>query len=185
MLTLKGADRAFICDHIWSRDAPWSQIQGVKRAQPPANGAASEYGDRRAVRNAPVSTQTLSLKLAVPTDGGTDRRRHPRVRLSYLLRLFRPGDSAGIETQTEDLSCDGFDCILDQPILPHERIECELLIPGEWAGDPRQSDLVLRCRAEVVRVVPDPVRPMFRAACRIEGYTVNRNIAGRTAAPVH
>jgi hypothetical protein len=119
----------------------------------------------------------------MPTEGGTDRRRHPRVRLSYLLRLFRPGHSAGIETQTEDLSCDGFYCISEHPILPKERIECELLIPGEQADDPWQSDLVLRCRAEVVRVVPDPAGPTFGVACRLEGYTVNRNIAGRMSAP--
>src|ERR1700683_3223962 len=121
----------------------------------------------------------------MPMDGGTDRRRHPRVRLCYLLRLFRPGHSAGIVTQTEDLSCDGFYCISEQLVLPHERIECELLIPGESVGDPWDSDLVLRCRVEVVRVVPDPLAPSFGVACRVEGYTINRNIAGRNGVPVH
>jgi hypothetical protein len=120
----------------------------------------------------------------MPAHGGTDRRRHPRVRLSYLLRLFRSGHSAGIETQTEDLSCDGFYCISDRPILPNERIECELLIPGERAGDPWDSDLVLRCRAEVVRVVSDPRDPTFGVACRLEGYTLNRRIASRPADPL-
>jgi len=114
----------------------------------------------------------------MPTDGRTNRRRYPRVRLSYLLRLFRPGQSAGIETQTEDLSCEGFYCISEHHILAHERIECELLIPGEQAGDPWESDLVLRCREQVVRVVPDPLELTFGVACRLEGYTVNRNIVG-------
>jgi hypothetical protein len=110
---------------------------------------------------------------AMQAEGGPNRRRHPRVRLSYLLRLFRPGHSTGIETKTEDLSCDGFYCISDHPVQLREKIECELLIPGEQVGDPWESDLVLRCRAEVVRLVPDPLVPKFGVACRLEGYTVN------------
>ena len=130
-----------------------------------------------------VSTQSLSHRNELPTLAA-DRRRHPRVRLSYLLRLFQHGHSAGIETQTEDLSCGGFYCILDHPVLPNEKIECELLIPGELPGDPWDSDLVLRCRAEVVRVDPDPLASTFGVACRLEAYTVNRNMAGRTTIPV-
>jgi hypothetical protein len=65
---------------------------------------------------------------------------------------------------TEDVSCDGFYCILDRPILHHERIECELLIPG----DPWASDLVLSYRAEVVRITKDPLEPRFGVACRLE-----------------
>src|SRR5579862_348276 len=121
--------------------------------------------------------QSLSLDRAKLADGGTDRRRHPRLRLSYVLRLFRPEHSARIETQTEDLSSDGFYCISTQAILPHEMVECELLIPAEPAGDARESDLVLRCRAQVVRVVPDPLARTFGVACRLEAYTFNRNIA--------
>src|ERR1700722_14758943 len=98
-----------------------------------------------------MSTQTLLLKPAALME----RRRHPRLRLSYLLRLFRPGYAAGIEPTTEDLSCDGFYCISDHPVAPHEMSECELLIPSDQTGDAWESDLVLRCRAEVVRVVPD------------------------------
>ena len=119
-----------------------------------------------------VSPESLTNP-ATQAEGGPDRRRHPRLRLSYLLRLFRPGHSAGIETKTEDLSCDGFYCISDHPVLPHEKIECELLIPGPQVGDPWESDLVLRCRAEVVRLVPDALASRFGVACRLEGYTVN------------
>lgn len=131
-----------------------------------------------------MPAHTLSLNTAMPTHSRADRRRHPRVRLCYLLRLFRAGHSVGIKTQTEDLSCDGFYCISDRPILPNERIECELLIPGgERPGDPWDSDLVLRCRAEVVRVVSDPPDSTFGVACRLEGYTLNRKSASRPADP--
>jgi hypothetical protein len=119
-----------------------------------------------------VAAQNLVLQPAVPAEAGPERRRHPRLRLSYLLRLFRPGQPVAIEIKTEDLSCDGFYCISDRPVLLHERIECELLIPGE----PRESDLVLCCRAEVVRVTEDPLELRFGVACRFEAYTVNRNI---------
>jgi hypothetical protein len=54
-------------------------------------------------------------------------------------------------------------------------MECELLIPGEQASDPTGADLVLRGRAEVVRVVPDELEPRFGVACRLEGYTVDRH----------
>lgn len=120
---------------------------------------------------AAVSAQSLLRQLEAPPEAGPERRRHPRLRLSYFLRLFRPGQTVGIETKTEDLSCDGFYCISDRPLLCHERIECELLIPGE----PGESELVLRCRAEVVRVTKDPLEPRFGVACRLEAYTLNRN----------
>ncbi len=113
--------------------------------------------------------------LALPAEDGQDRRRHPRLRLSYFLRLFRPGYSEGIETKTEDLSCDGFYCISDRPVLPDEVIECELRIPGEQASDSTGADLVLRGRAQVVRVVPDELEPRFGVACRLEGYTVDQH----------
>ena|ERR1700733_11522123 len=109
----------------------------------------------------------------MPPEDGQDRRRHPRLPLSYLLRLFRPGYSEGIETKTEDLSCDGFYCISDHPVLPNERIECELRIPGEYVSHSKESDLVLRCQAEVVRVVPDELAPRYGVACRLEGYTLD------------
>ena len=126
-----------------------------------------------------MSTQSLSFNPASPTESAPDRRRHPRLRLSYLLRLFRPGDSAGIETTTEDLSCDGFYYSSVDPVLPGERIECELLIPGEQLSEPSKPDLVLRCWAEVVRVVPDQLARRFGVACRFENYAVNPHIAGR------
>jgi hypothetical protein len=116
-----------------------------------------------------VSAQTRLRQLAVPPEAVPDRRRHPRLRLAYFLRLFRSGQPVVIETKTEDLSCDGFYCISDRAIPLHEKIDCELLIPGE----PRETDLVLRCRAEVVRVTTDPVAPRFGVACRLEAYTVN------------
>src|SRR5579871_1053031 len=128
-----------------------------------------------------MSTQTLIIK----SNAVTERRRHPRLRLSYLLRLFRPGNTAGIETTTQDLSCGGFYCISDHPVQPHEQIECELLIPSEQLGESSEPDLVLRCRAEVVRVVEDRLAPRFGVACRLEDYTINRNPAGRNLAVCH
>lgn len=116
--------------------------------------------------------QNLVLQATVPAEAGQERRRRPRLPLSYLLRLFRPGQPVGIEIKTEDLSCDGFYCMSDRPVPLHERIECELLIPGEAA----ESDLVLRCRAEVVRVTKNPFEQKFGVACRLEAYAVNRSI---------
>jgi hypothetical protein len=53
-------------------------------------------------------------------------------------------------------------------------LDCEVVIPGQDRGISSKDSLVLRCRAEVVRVVADGLKPGYGLACRLKDYTVSR-----------
>ena len=113
--------------------------------------------------------------LAIVVKGDVpDRRRRSRLRLTYPLRLYRPGEVSRIETKTQDISCEGFFCITDRVFSPSEFLECELVIPSAELGQPLERDMILRCRAEVVRVVQQGGETAFGVACRLADYTIGR-----------
>lgn len=113
-----------------------------------------------------MSPTTLTAK-------GRDRRRRPRLMLAYPLRLFRMGNGSRVETKTENISCDGFFCTTKSFLSPREKLECELiLISGN--GQPLDDAIILRCRAEVVRVVRQNEDSTFGVGCRVVDYTVER-----------
>ncbi len=109
-----------------------------------------------------------------------DRRRRPRLRLSCFLRLFRLGGTA-VVARTEDISCQGFYFTSEHPFELNERLECELIVQGEETGYPPEIDVVLRGKVEVVRIVPKGPRQGFGIACRLEDYTVDREIPANSA----
>lgn len=111
-----------------------------------------------------------------------DRRRRRRLRLAYPLRLYRSGEASRTETKTEDISCEGFFCVTDRRFSPFETLECELLIPVEEPGEPAERDIVLRCQAEVVRVVQQVDKAAFGIACRLSDYTIGSQLFERDAA---
>jgi len=106
----------------------------------------------------------------------SDRRRRPRLRLTYPLRLHRPGEASRIETRTEDISCEGFFCVTDRLFSLREFLECELVILSAELRQPLEPDMVLRCRAEVVRVVPRAGDTAFGVAFRLADYTIGQQI---------
>jgi PilZ domain len=123
----------------------------------------------------------LMLLPKVTVGDTPDRRRRPRVRLAYPVRLIQPGLDVRVETKTEDLSCEGFFCISERVFSPHETLECELVIPGGKPSQPApERDMVLRCRAEVVRVEPQSRSGAFGVACRFADYTIEGSQSGRT-----
>ena len=109
-----------------------------------------------------------------------DRRRRPRLRLSCFLRLFRLGGTP-VAARTEDISCQGFYFTSEHPFELNERLECELIVQGEETGYRLEIDVVLRGKAEVVRIVPKGPRQGFGVACRLEDYTVDREIPSNCA----
>jgi hypothetical protein len=121
----------------------------------------------------------LMLLPSVVGGDAPDRRRRPRLRLAYPLRLRQLGEEVRVETKTEDLSCEGFFCISERVFSPHQTLECELVIPSDTGGQPVEHDLVLRFRAEVVRVVPQGPEGAFGVACRFAYYTIARQIVAR------
>jgi hypothetical protein len=104
-----------------------------------------------------------------------DRRCRPRLRLALPVVLFRPEDGTTIETKTENLTCDSFYCVSDQPLSLNEELQCELLIAGDGLSSVPEDDLYLRCQVRVVRVVPKGSKRGFGVACRLEDYTISRS----------
>jgi hypothetical protein len=108
-------------------------------------------------------------------ESGLDRRSHPRLRLALPVVLFRPGGADRIETTTEDVSCDSLSFVSDHPFSPDDRLECELLIPGDALSSVPEDDLHLRCGVRVVRAVTKGPQLGFGVACRLEDYTISRS----------
>jgi hypothetical protein len=109
----------------------------------------------------------------VSTGDALDRRRRPRFRLAYPVRLRQPGEIVGVETKTEDLSCEGFFCLSERLFSSYQTLECELIIAGDLLGQPIEHVMVIHCRAEVVRVVPRGRGAAFGVACRFADYTID------------
>jgi hypothetical protein len=127
-----------------------------------------------------ISWSFLMLMPKVMTGDAPDRRRRPRLRLAYPVRLRQPGEELRVETKTEDLSCEGFFCISEHVFAPHDTLECELVIRGDDPGPVVvEQNLVLRCRAEVVRVVPRGPSGTFGVACRFADYKIGRQSVDR------
>jgi hypothetical protein len=53
-------------------------------------------------------------------------------------------------------------------------LECEVVIPAQDLGVSAEDSLILHCRAEVIRVVADGLKPGYGLACRLKSYTVSR-----------
>jgi len=110
----------------------------------------------------------------VLTGDPPDRRRRPRLRLAYRVRLRRPGDTSPMETKTQNVSCEGFFCTIEGAFSPGESLDCELVISNQELGRSAELAMVLRCRAEVVRVAPQPGTRSVGLACRLADYTIGR-----------
>lgn len=78
-----------------------------------------------------------------------------------------------IETRTEDLSCEGFFCISERMFPLRQTLQCEIVIVGDKPGQPVEQEMILRCRAEVVRVAPRGLGAKFGVACRFMDYKVD------------
>jgi len=107
----------------------------------------------------------------IVTGEALERRRRPRLTLAYPVRLFRVGSRSRIETKTENVSCEGFLCITESFFSPREKLDCELVLTTA-SGRTADEAIILRCRAEVVRVERHNENFTFGVACRVSDYTV-------------
>jgi hypothetical protein len=99
-----------------------------------------------------------------------ERRKRLRLPLHWDVYLVVPGADCRERTVTQDLSLDGFYCIVNEALTAGERIECEIVIPAHLPD--RNVALSLRCRARVVRVEQVDDEDRYGLACRIEDYHV-------------
>lgn len=101
-----------------------------------------------------------------------DRRRRKRLRLACRVLLYRDMEPFGTEATIIDISCEGFFCVTDRVFHCGEKLECNLVIPGDNQGS-RPDEIFLRCRADIVRVVPR-TSTSLGIACKLADYTVAR-----------
>jgi PilZ domain len=111
------------------------------------------------------------------TPDAPDRRRRPRLKLAYPLRLRHTGTGSWIKAITEDISCEGFFCITEPVFSPREKLHCALLIPSDGDGQPDEETIILRCQAEIVRVVRRGNTSFFGIGCRLWDYEIEREVA--------
>ncbi len=102
-----------------------------------------------------------------------DRRNRPRVALHWPVRLFRQFEGPSVESTTENLSSEGLYCIISEPFKPGERLQCEIVIPGESLGS-SESSIRLQCHVTVRRV--EPLDRGFGLGCHIEDYTLGTGL---------
>ena len=126
----------------------------------------------------------LEYSMGVPKVGGAgERRRRPRFHLACGLRVDLPGDVL-LQTRTEDVSAESFFFFTDSALALGQIIECDLAIPRHRPRSAQEfhdifspdSNIVLRCRAEVVRISPQPDHVRFGVACRLRDYTVGARL---------
>src|ERR1019366_7913389 len=103
----------------------------------------------------PVAGKVLSVLQAVPRTSMTgesytdaelfdrtgrlasaERRRNFRAPLHWTVYLAYGGSGPPIRTTTRDINKDGFYCLLDQPVTPGQRIECNIVVPMHRSQDP-------------------------------------------------
>ena len=106
---------------------------------------------------------------------GTERRRRPRTKVHWPVRFLRANAEA-IDGVTQDLSSNGFYCLLRSAFARDELVECALKVP---AHDPQSTGRTLRldCTVRIVRAEPAS-EGLFGIACRIEAYRLAPGGAG-------
>ena len=98
-----------------------------------------------------------------------NRRKRRRVPVHWPVRLFRQPGKPPVETTTENLSSEGLYCITKEAFKPGERLQCEIIIPGESLG-PSEPFLRLQCHVTVRRV--EHLQRGFGLGCHIEDYAL-------------
>jgi hypothetical protein len=102
-----------------------------------------------------------------------ERRRNLRVPLHWTVLLAHGRAAQPSRSKTQDLSKGGFYCLLDEPLTPGERIECDIVVPTHAAE--RWGDaLSLRCHVQVLRVDKVENGGGYGIACQIQDYFVVR-----------
>jgi len=98
-----------------------------------------------------------------------DRRKRKRVAVHWPVRLFPPAGKPSVDSTTENLSSEGLYCISGEPFQTGERLQCEIVIPGERLGF-SEPYMRLQCHVTVKRV--EHLRHGFGLGCYIEDYSL-------------
>lgn len=99
-----------------------------------------------------------------------ERRKHARLTLRIPLLLFCAASDSPVQSETVNISSDGFYCTTREPFAPGDRLRCLLPIPAP--PDTAESELYIDAEVEVMRVRIDNKTPGFGLGCRIADYRV-------------
>ena len=97
-----------------------------------------------------------------------DRRKFPRVKLHLPVRLYSSEDALPTETETVDISRDGFYCVTDRPFEPGARLRCVLVLPN--AGLDGSGHVRLEGTVEVIRISVGSGARDFGLGCCLRDY---------------
>jgi hypothetical protein len=101
-----------------------------------------------------------------------ERRTRTRLRLRLPVFFLRSEDDGPLQTETVDISNNGFYCITPHPFAPGERLACVIGIPVRSGPTLECKDqLCLQAEVEVVRIVVTNDNG-FGVGCRISDYRV-------------
>ena len=98
----------------------------------------------------------------------SERRRFPRVKLRLPVRLVPSNDVLPMETETVDISRDGFYCMTDEPFEPGARLHFVLLLPE--ARPAGASQVRLEGIVEVIRISVERAGRGFGIGCCLREY---------------
>jgi hypothetical protein len=103
-----------------------------------------------------------------------ERRKYRRFAFRWRIRI-----SGTIDSTTENLNSRGFYCILEEPLVEGDVVECELTIPSE--GPTAFGGFgSLVCQAEVLRIEDRAPELGFGIAFRILDFTITKTL-GRSS----
>ena len=101
-----------------------------------------------------------------------EHRSRPRTNLHAPLFLLPGGTSVLTETQTENVSMNGFFCYTDQLFPPGERLRFLLKLSPSGGETNVGKSVYLDGVAEVVHVKVGSLSRRFGLGCRVDGYRV-------------
>ena len=100
-----------------------------------------------------------------------ERRRRLRVRVHWTISFFKQGTSDAVTTVTQNLSSDGFYCLVNTVFVPGEILACTLILPTYYPYERNQVRAV-QCRVRVIRVEVLAAGNVYGVGCCIEDYSV-------------
>jgi len=101
--------------------------------------------------------------------GQADRRNRIRTQVHCPVRFLRSGTMEPLETTTQNLSSDGFYCLIKSPFVADESVACTLSLPAHQPHSTEQM-LLLECKVRIIRVEVLDGDGLYGIGCRIEDY---------------
>ena len=92
--------------------------------------------------------------------------------MQWPMRLFGQTGEPPVESTTENLSSEGLYCVTEERFRTGERLQCEIIVPGQSLGS-SESSIRLQCHITVKRV--EHVPRGLGLGCHIEDYSLTRS----------